>query len=142
MAKRGRPARGEEGERKERILKAADALFCERGLSGVSVRDVAAKAEVNKSLVFYYFDNKQVLFEAVLEEGQSLTIPGDDAHGDHPAEWAVYYRTEGDALASGGVSLEQDGVLFGTESAQVDARRGRCYLAVVYGGPKPPQAGG
>lgn len=49
-----------------RILDAADTLFCERGYDGVSVRDVAEKAAVNKASVFYYFSSKGELFEQVV----------------------------------------------------------------------------
>lgn len=55
------------GETATQILEAADELFGEQGLDGVSVRDVAARAGVNKALVFYYFATKEKLFEAVLE---------------------------------------------------------------------------
>lgn len=54
------------GERRARILSSADTLFCARGFEGVSVRDVAQAAEVNKALVFYYFDSKDQLFAEVL----------------------------------------------------------------------------
>lgn len=55
------------GETATLILQAADELFGEQGLAGVSVRDVAERAGVNKGLVFYYFGSKEKLFEAVLE---------------------------------------------------------------------------
>lgn len=55
------------GETATLILQAADELFGEQGLEGVSVRDVAERAGVNKALVFYYFASKEKLFEAVLE---------------------------------------------------------------------------
>lgn len=51
---------------KTRILAAAEELFCKVGYDGVSARDVARLANANKPLVFYYFRNKQGLFEAVL----------------------------------------------------------------------------
>lgn len=54
------------GERKDAILSAADVLFCARGYAAVSVRDVAEEAGVNKALVFYYFDSKELLFAEVL----------------------------------------------------------------------------
>lgn len=54
-------------ERSARILDAADELFAARGLSGVSIRDIAERAGVNKGLVFYYFDSKTSLFERVLD---------------------------------------------------------------------------
>lgn len=54
-------------ERAVRILVAADTLFGERGFDGVSVRDVAERAGVNKALVFYYYKSKVALFETVVQ---------------------------------------------------------------------------
>ena len=51
----------------ERILRAAEELFIESGFDGVSINDVAVHANVAKGLVFYYFDNKQNLFDLVLD---------------------------------------------------------------------------
>ena len=45
---------------RERILKAAEELFIERGFDGVSVNDVAVRAGFAKGLVFYYFNNKYI----------------------------------------------------------------------------------
>jgi len=39
----------------------------ERGYDGVSINDVARQAKATKALVFYYFSNKQELFETVLD---------------------------------------------------------------------------
>ncbi|HEX7603066.1 MAG TPA: TetR/AcrR family transcriptional regulator [Polyangiaceae bacterium] len=50
-----------------RILEAAEGLFCTAGYAGVSARDVAERAGVNKALVFYHYDSMRGLFEAVLE---------------------------------------------------------------------------
>lgn len=50
----------------QRILEAADALFAQQGYDGVSVRDVARAAGVNKASVFYYFSTKEKLFERVM----------------------------------------------------------------------------
>jgi len=49
-----------------RILAAADALFGEIGYDGVSVRDIAERAGVNKALVFYHFGSKDELFARIL----------------------------------------------------------------------------
>ncbi len=54
-------------DRAEQILLAADEVFGELGFTGVSVRDVAQRAGVNKALIFYYFGSKDALFEAVLQ---------------------------------------------------------------------------
>ena len=51
-----------------RIFLAADELFCQHGYEGVSVRDVAQRADVNKASVFYYFSSKEELFEEVLQK--------------------------------------------------------------------------
>ena len=56
----------EEG-RAERILRASEALFIERGYDGVSINDVAVEAGVNKALVIYYFKTKQGLFNEVID---------------------------------------------------------------------------
>lgn len=53
-------------EPSDRIMEAADALFAAQGYDGVSVRDVALAAGVNKASVFYYFNTKDQLFERVL----------------------------------------------------------------------------
>jgi AcrR family transcriptional regulator len=50
-----------------RIFEAADELFCQFGYDGVSIRDVARLANVNKASVFYYFTSKEELFEEVLK---------------------------------------------------------------------------
>ncbi|MFP4599442.1 MAG: TetR/AcrR family transcriptional regulator [Persicimonas sp.] len=57
---------------KTRIFDAADELFCKFGYDGVSVRDIARCADVNKASVFYYFSSKEELFEAVLSRYYDL----------------------------------------------------------------------
>lgn len=51
----------------DKILTAAEQLFAEGGFSGVSVQDIATRAEVNKALIFYHHGNKGTLFEKVLD---------------------------------------------------------------------------
>ncbi len=50
------------------ILKAAHALFAERGYSGAHVNDIVARAGTTKPMVYYHFGSKEGLFAAVLEE--------------------------------------------------------------------------
>lgn len=54
-------------ERAEQILDSARILFGERGVHGVSVRDIAEHAGVKKAAVFYYFNGKDELLERILE---------------------------------------------------------------------------
>ncbi|MFW5875874.1 MAG: TetR/AcrR family transcriptional regulator [Myxococcota bacterium] len=51
----------------ERILEAAEHLFAERGFDGVSARDIAEAAGVNKALVFYHHGSKAELFDRILD---------------------------------------------------------------------------
>lgn len=60
-------------DKKEQIIKAAIELFAEKGFEGTSVRDLAAKAEVNVAMVNYYFGSKEKLFEAMVQEGASYS---------------------------------------------------------------------
>lgn len=50
-----------------RILAAARASFGERGFEGATIRDVAARADVDPALVHHYFGSKQQLFVAAME---------------------------------------------------------------------------
>ena len=49
-------------EMRSRLLDAATALFKERGLSAVSVADIAATADAFPSQITYYFRSKEALF--------------------------------------------------------------------------------
>lgn len=50
------------------ILAAAKKEFAEKGFDGARVDQIAAGAQVNKQLIYYYFANKDTLFTHVLEE--------------------------------------------------------------------------
>jgi len=52
-------------ETRERLLAAAERLFAERGFAPVSVRMIAAEADVNWSLLGYYFRGKDGLLAEV-----------------------------------------------------------------------------
>jgi len=54
-------------DKKEHIINKAIELFAEKGFEGTSIRDLAAKAEVNVAMVNYYFGSKEKLFEAMVE---------------------------------------------------------------------------
>ena len=50
------------------ILAAARDEFAEHGLGGARMDRIAERAGLNKRLIYYYFDDKEKLFEAVLEQ--------------------------------------------------------------------------
>ena len=51
---------------KEKILKVAIKEFAEKGYEPVTTRDICAKAGINISAIYYYFQNKRGLYEEVL----------------------------------------------------------------------------
>ena len=65
-AKTKRPTKAEQrAETTEQILDEAEYLFSRHGLHGVTLKDVAKRVGVHHTLLNYYFDDKQKLFEAV-----------------------------------------------------------------------------
>lgn len=65
----GRPRRTNQerrGESQERILDAAEALFARNGFNAVSTKDIGQAAEVDPSLLHYYFATKAGLYAAVI----------------------------------------------------------------------------
>ncbi|GAA4529789.1 TetR/AcrR family transcriptional regulator [Amycolatopsis samaneae] len=76
----------EDDSAKERILRAAEALFAESGFDATPTSRIAERAGVPKGLVHYYFKRKADLLTALVErlpeeriEPATLVIPGDVA---------------------------------------------------------------
>ncbi|MES2834329.1 MAG: TetR/AcrR family transcriptional regulator [Pseudomonadota bacterium] len=57
----------------EQILDAAEELFSRHGLHGVTIKDIADKVGVHKSLVHYYFTDKQDVFDKVMARRAPIT---------------------------------------------------------------------
>lgn len=55
-------------DKKSKILKAARHLFMEHGFAGTSMGQIAKLADVNHSLLFYHFGNKERLWAAVKDD--------------------------------------------------------------------------
>jgi AcrR family transcriptional regulator len=49
-----------------RIMTVAERLFAQRGIDGVSIRDITTEAEVNTAAIHYHFGSKTALVEAIL----------------------------------------------------------------------------
>ena len=60
--------RGQPEESRAAILKAAVAEFAEHGIAGARTDAIARAAHVNKALLYYYFKDKDALYEAVLDQ--------------------------------------------------------------------------
>lgn len=73
---------------RQRILTAATAEFATRGFDGTTVDRVAARARLNKAMIYYHFRSKRALYTEVLRDvfthiGDRLTAIG--ASPDDPA---------------------------------------------------------
>lgn len=59
---------------KNKILKVAEELFSRNGFDGTSVDSIAKEANVNKALIYYYFDNKDDIIVSLFENIQGELI--------------------------------------------------------------------
>jgi AcrR family transcriptional regulator len=75
--KKPRPKVSVKAERRaemmEQILDTAEYLFSRHGLYGVTLKDVAKRIGVHHTLINYYFDDKQKLFDAVFARRAVVT---------------------------------------------------------------------
>lgn len=71
-ARRSRKAE-QRAETMELIFDAAEELFSQHGLYGVTLKDVAKKVGVHHTLLNYYFDDKKALFDAVFARRAVVT---------------------------------------------------------------------
>ena len=61
------PRKRDPAATRQKLLVAARREFAQNGLAGARVDDIAARAGVNKQLVYHYFGDKDALYLAVLE---------------------------------------------------------------------------
>lgn len=66
------PLRTRDADRtRQAILRAAMEEFSDKGLGGARIDAIAERAGVNKRLIYYYFESKEEVFLAVLEQTYS-----------------------------------------------------------------------
>ena len=63
------PRKRRKEARPTELTAAALALFVEKGFSATRLEDVASRAGVSKGTLYLYFDSKEALFKAVIQEG-------------------------------------------------------------------------
>lgn len=59
-----------------KILEAALTEFQKKGFEGARVDEIARQAGVNKALLYYYFDSKEKILEAIFEEMKKDFVAG------------------------------------------------------------------
>jgi len=70
-------------EAKERIFDAAVRLFAQKGYAAVGIREIAKEAEVQISMINYYYNGKISILKAIMDECytryiKAISIPGDE----------------------------------------------------------------
>ena len=71
----GRAATRDPERTRAAILAAATAEFTANGLTGARVDAIAARARVNKRMIYHYFGDKDGLYLAVLEATYERSAP-------------------------------------------------------------------
>jgi AcrR family transcriptional regulator len=64
---RGRPFDTDQQDLKKQILDTAEVMFADNGYAATSIRHIADRSGVNPALVHYYFGQKKLLLQSVLE---------------------------------------------------------------------------
>jgi AcrR family transcriptional regulator len=61
----------EESAKRKQIIEGARALFMSQGFDAASMGEIARKAGVSKGTLYVYFDSKERLFEAIVEDARA-----------------------------------------------------------------------
>lgn len=67
------------------LLDAAQAVFAAHGVEGASVRAIARAAGCDPALLYYHFDHKEAMFQALLDRKFSVLLPDLEAAVAGPA---------------------------------------------------------
>ena len=66
--RKGRPAAGQDPIKRAQIIEGARRVFIDKGFEAASMNDITREAGVSKGTIYVYFENKEELFEALIEE--------------------------------------------------------------------------
>jgi AcrR family transcriptional regulator len=69
------PAPKQSASTRDRLIDSARFLFWERGFAGTSMAELLAHAQVNSGSFYHFFDSKEALLRAVLEQYAELLRP-------------------------------------------------------------------
>jgi len=51
----------------QKILESATEIFSEKGFDGARVNEIASRANINKAMIYYYFESKENLFAEIIK---------------------------------------------------------------------------
>ena len=84
----------EQGDTKQRLLRAAGDVFSEKGYKAATVREICRMADANVAAVHYHFGDKAGLYKALLDEAFELGLkrypPDMGLPDDTPAEERLF----------------------------------------------------
>lgn len=63
-------------DRKEQILDAAMRVFAQKGFTRATNKDIAREAGITPGLIYYYFESKEAVFQAIIEQRSPLQLMG------------------------------------------------------------------
>jgi AcrR family transcriptional regulator len=61
--------RTEEVDTKSKIFQIAARLMAQKGYNGVSMREISEESGVSKPMIYYYFESKEKLYQALVDSG-------------------------------------------------------------------------
>ncbi|MDI9483921.1 MAG: TetR family transcriptional regulator [Bacillota bacterium] len=113
-----------EQDAKQRILAAATELFSQKGFDATGVSEIAKEAQVNKALIYYYFENKEAILDSLI-----------DAMLSNVSTLTLKFAREclGPMIQAGTLRLEDERFLFADEQAleSFSAELHRYYKEIV-----------
>ncbi len=63
-------------DRKEQILDAAMRVFAQKGFTRATNKDIAREAGITPGLIYYYFESKDAVLQAIIEQRSPLRVMG------------------------------------------------------------------
>src|SRR6187200_3680066 len=79
---------------RDRVIAAAAVEFAARGFDGAKVDRIAARARVNKAMLYYHFKNKADLYRAILRDlfqSMAEAVAASRVEGGPPADQLKRY---------------------------------------------------
>ncbi|WP_255330433.1 TetR/AcrR family transcriptional regulator [Paracoccus albicereus] len=95
----GRHAAGADPAKREQILAGAKSVFMTKGFDAAGVNDICRAAGVSKSTLYVYFENKEDLFESMVEAQRDRLFAGASTALSEPLTTEETLRRYGTALA-------------------------------------------
>lgn len=72
--------------RREAIIEAATRVFATKGVANAKVKDIAEAAQLSHGLLYHYFESKEAVFEALVDEMIRRVDASFDIHESRPLE--------------------------------------------------------